>query len=155
MSLNIEEVRARIANGWAFLQGVMVYSSNLRSTKPYWASRCSELLTMVEQLECPSVSFTLSAADHHSPDLFCILSLIREPSTTCISDRERKELMLDNPQISAWFFQRRCRVFVASILKPIFGVEDYCFRFEWQHREISHLHGSLWLKDSFVPDTDK
>ena len=40
------------------------------------------------------------------------------------------------------------------VLKPIFGVEDFWFRFEWQHHGSPHLHGVLWLKDFRLSDTD-
>lgn len=149
---NIEEVRQRMMTDPNFSKRIMVYSNHLRSTKPYWGARCSELLTMVEQLGCPSVFFTLSAADYHWCDLFRLLSPDSDPET--ISDGDRRRLMHENPLIVSWFFQHRCYVFLECILKPVLGVEDFWFRFEWQHRGSPHLHGVLWLKDCPLPDVE-
>ncbi|XP_074596436.1 uncharacterized protein LOC141851589 [Brevipalpus obovatus] len=149
---NVEGLKSRIQNDPSFLQQLMVYCSNIRSTELYWRSRCSELLAMVSQLGMPSIFITLSYADHHYPSLFKLIAPDREPST--LSNQERKTLMQDNPYLTAWYFHRRVKLFFDKILIPIFKVRDFWFRFEWQHRGSPHIHGLLWIDDAPVYDKE-
>lgn len=118
---------------------IMYYGSNLRGSRPYWKQRCSELIQMVKQLGQPTVFFTLSAADYHWPDLFRILAPGREVGQLDAS--ERRNLMHDNPADVAWFFNKRCDKFMKHVMKPLFGIKDFWYRFEWQHRGSPHIHG--------------
>ena len=58
---------------------------------------------MVRQLKKPTISFTLTAADSHWPDLFHLLC--SEKSHEKIPDEEKRKLMHDNPVLVAYFFQ--------------------------------------------------
>lgn len=42
-----------------------------------------------------------------------------------LAEKERRDLMHDNPDIVAFFLQKRCQLFRDEILKPIFGVVDF------------------------------
>ena len=61
--------------------------------------------------------------------------------------------MHENPFLTAWFFKYRATVFIQEVIRPIFGVVDYWYRYEWQWRGSPHVHGLLWLKDA--PATDE
>jgi len=125
---------------------IMYYGSNLRGTRSYWKQRCSELIQMVRQLGTPTIFFTLSAADYHWPDLFKILSPNVNPNS--LDEKQRATLMHDNPATVAWFFEKRCDIFMKLFMTKFFAVKDYWYRFEWQHRGSPHIHGLLWLEDA-------
>lgn len=82
--------------------------------------------------------------DYHWRDLFKLLSPGSDPET--FTERERRKLMHDNPDIVAYFFTKRCEIFMETVLKSIFGVEDSWFHNEWQWR--GSFFSLLWLKDA-------
>lgn len=137
---------------------IMYYGQNLRGTRSYWKQRSNELLQMCRQLGTPTIFFTLSAADYHWPDLFRILrprmdrALQARLDSDNLSLAERAAIMHDNPSTVAWFFERRCNIFIKDFMMKQFKIIDYWFRFEWQHRGSPHIHGLLWLQDA--PDVD-
>lgn len=79
---------------------------------------------------------TLSAADYHWPDLF--LSIDPNVDINTLTDAKRK---------------RRAEIFIEFVLKPIFGITDEWYRYEWQWRGSTHLHGLFWFLVSL--DLDK
>ena len=101
--------------------------------------------TQAQQLKKPTIFFTLSAADYHWPDLFGIFC--PEKWYEEISDDEERKLMHDNPLLVGYFFQHRVKLFVEHVLKKVFNVKDYWYRFEWQSRGSPHIYGVLWLRD--------
>ena len=123
----VQTIREKMTTDPSFLRKVMAYAAKLRSTQQYWSQRCGELLDMVKQLGCPTIFFTLSAADYHWPDLFRLLLSLesdsRDPDD--LSEKERRDFMHDNPDIVAYFLQKRCELFREKVLIPIFGVVDY------------------------------
>jgi len=125
---------------------IMYYGVSLRGTRAYWKQRCSELIQMVRQLGTPTVFFTLSAADYHWPDLFRLLCPTVDPDT--LSEGQRSALMHDNPYTVAWFFEKRCDLFMKKFLMKFFAIKDFWWRFEWQFRGSPHIHGLLWLEDA-------
>lgn len=125
---------------------IMYYGTNLRGTRAYWRQRCSELIQMVRQLGTPTIFFTLSAADYHWPDLFRILSPDTDPNL--LDERQRSTLMHENPSTVAWFFQKRCDIFMKKFMTRFFPVKDFWYRFEWQFRGSPHIHGLLWLENA-------
>jgi ATP-dependent DNA helicase PIF1 len=54
----------------------------------------------------------------------------------------------DNPAIAAYYFQKCWEIFYKEVVKPQLKVIDYWWRFEWQNRGSSHIHGFLWLEDA-------
>ena len=52
----------------------------------------------------------------------------------------------NNPAIAAYYFQKCWQIFYQEVVKPQLDVVDHWWRFEWQHRGSSHIHGFLWLK---------
>jgi hypothetical protein len=57
------------------------------------------------------------------------------------------------PALAAYYFQKRWEVYFEHFMKEKFKIKDYWWRYEWQHRGSSHIHGFLWLEDA--PDVDK
>jgi hypothetical protein len=61
------------------------------------------------------------------------------------SYRIRMKDLNENPAIAAYYFQKRFEIYFQHYLKPKFGIKDFWWRFEWQHRGSSHIHGFLWF----------
>ena len=68
------------------------------------------------------------------------------------ANKYRHQDLVNNPHITAWFFERRFKLFFEKVLVPKWNLEDWWFRFEWQHRESSHVHGIAKRKDA--PEID-
>lgn len=82
---------------------LMVYSSNVRSTRSYWLSRCFELQAMSDSLGLPTLFFTLSAADFHWGRLH---ELLKE--WFCLSRNEkegdRHDCIVNGPKVCCDYF---------------------------------------------------
>jgi hypothetical protein len=63
--------------------------------------------------------------------------------------------LIENPHITAWYFERRFKLFFEKVLVPKWNLEDWWFRFEWQHRGSSHVHGIAKRKDAPIIDWDE
>lgn len=124
----VQTIRQLMIDNPHFLSKIMVFAANLRSTRPYWAQRTSELLDMVTQLGCPTIFFTLSAADYHWPDLFRLLCEGTNTNPDTLEESDRRKLMHDNPDIVAFFVQERFRLFREKVLIPIFEIIDFWMR---------------------------
>jgi len=53
----------------------MWFGSSLRDTRAYWTKFRSKLTDMITQLGCPSLFFTLSAADTKWPELHNLMPI--------------------------------------------------------------------------------
>ena len=115
-----------------------------------------EVIAMVQQLEIPTWFMTLSCADLRWPDLFCILSKIKDNP---ITDEEIDNLLYNekcsllnlNPVITAKHFQYRVETFFKEVLvsnaSPIGKIIYYTLRIEFQMRGSPHLHSLIWTSD--------
>src|ERR1700729_2228491 len=53
-------------------------------------------------------------------------------------------------------FKSDGRFFFEEVIQKKFEVTDFWWRYEWQHRGSSHVHGFLWLKNApSVDDLDR
>lgn len=129
-------------------------AATLTGTPPYWAQQSRNLGAMIRQLGTPHAFITFSAADLQWPDLHAYMPVQAQPTAT---EAERQRInaknVNENPAIAACWFYRRFELFFAKVLKPLLGVEDWWYRFEWQNRGSSHVHGLVWLKHAPSPDT--
>ena len=63
--------------------------------------------------------------------------------------------MNKNPALTASWFQKRFNVYFRKVVSLLLKVKDRWFRFEWQHRGSSHVHGLIWLEGApSVDDLD-
>ena len=69
------------------------------------------------------------------------------------SYRARNKNLNNNPALAAFYFQMRWELFYEEVLAKKFKIKDYWWRYEWQHRGSSHIHGFLWIEDA--PSVDK
>lgn len=145
-AMTIDEMVAQIEHSPQFADNIMYFAAGLRSTRQYWRQRCAELLEMVAQIGTPTVFFTLSAADYHWADIFKLINPNIEPEN--LTDKQRRDLMHENPHLTAYYFQKRAGIFITKIMRKFFKVKDYWYRFEWQWRGSPHVHGLLWLENA-------
>lgn len=126
----------------------------LRGTAPYWHKRSTELNAMVQQLGTPNAFLTLTAADLHWPDLHRHMPPPDEPHVSeTARQRHNSKNVNNNPAITAWYFQKRFQLFFEHVIKPVFRVKEWWFRYEWQSRGSSHVHGLIWMDGAPDPST--
>src|SRR5947207_14100017 len=140
---DLERIAGRISRG-----GI-----NLRGTRPYWLARRRELIAMIKDRGCAHLFFTFSAADMQWPDLHRHMPWKVPPGAT---EQERVKLhnqnLNENPVITAYWFQKRFDVCFKTVLAKKFDIKDHWYRYEWQHRGSSHIHGFVWIDGA--PDVD-
>jgi ATP-dependent DNA helicase PIF1 len=124
--------------------------ATLPGTRPYWSNASRKLKAQIRDPNCksPHLFFTVSAADVQWPDLH--QHMPAHPGGPPENEQEAYRIRManlnDNPAIAAYYFQKRWQIFYDEVVKPQLGVIDYWWRFEWQHRGSSHIHGFLWLR---------
>src|SRR4051794_34370653 len=84
------------------------------------------------------VFFTFSAADLHWPELHKLMSSSGSSAEETVNNHQN---IVDNPHIANWFFNKRFEIFFNDVLKLQWGLEDWWYKFEWQHRGSVHAHG--------------
>ncbi|CAG8802972.1 2782_t:CDS:2, partial [Cetraspora pellucida] len=141
--LTVEEIHNAIANGDNYMSNrIMRYGESLRRSRQFWTARSCELSDMIKQIGSQGlVFFTFSAADLHWPELH---KLIRESGgyrKENNSAEQRSQNIINNPHIVSWFFNKRFETFFEEVLKNRWNLEDWWYRFEWQHRGSVHVHG--------------
>ncbi|CAG8650526.1 20724_t:CDS:2 [Cetraspora pellucida] len=135
---SIEEIQ-ELANSDSHLADKVIrFGEDLRGTRQFWKRRHFELLDMIKQLKTHGIIFfTFSAANLHWPDLHNLMPH-GENSVDGKSEQEackcRHQDLIDNPLITAWFFEKRFKVFLEKVMIPNLKLEDWWYRFEWQHR---------------------
>ena len=96
------------------------------------------------------VFFTFSAADLHWPDLHKLMPHGEDSLVSQEPSNYRQQDLIENPHIAAWFFEKRFKLFLENVLVPKWNLEDWWFRFEWQHRGSTHVHGIGKRRDAPV-----
>jgi len=137
---DLEVLAQRIARRGAVLPG----------TRPFWSDASRKLKAQIRDPNCksPHLFFTVSAADIQWPDLH--QHMPASPGTPPQDEQEAYRIRMtnlnNNPAIAAYYFQKRWQIFYQEVVQPQLDVVDYWWRFEWQHRGSSHIHGFLWLR---------
>lgn len=132
-------------------------AAQLRGTRPYWGKKRSELEAMIHNLSSPHLFFTFSAADIQWHDLQRHMPGFRGQGDEFVRDPNRHRTAMknlaENPHIAADYLVRRFEAFFEHVVKKIFNVADYWYRYEWQQRGSGHIHGFLWLENERPPST--
>ena len=107
---------------------VMRFGAHLRGTKAYWTLRRSELTNMITQLQCPTLFFTLSAADTKWPDLHVVM---QEASPTDPTTRQqwRTHNIIDMPHTVAAYMHKIFSIFHEEMLQQNMHTTDYWYRY--------------------------
>ncbi|KAF2004979.1 hypothetical protein P154DRAFT_382046, partial [Amniculicola lignicola CBS 123094] len=81
----------------------------------------------VQQLKCPALFVTFSAADYHWYDLMRLLPRFEEWKIASPSLRLHmaRDAVRDNPDIVAYFFNKRWELFRKHYLDKVFKVKDH------------------------------
>jgi ATP-dependent DNA helicase PIF1 len=137
-------------NAQALLNQISRYAGVIKGTRPFWYRKRRECESFAYCLGVPGAFITMSPADlhwyslyRHMPD-FDRWQAAEEPARMALSRR----LLRENPHIAAWHFHSRAKAFRDVILKEKFNMTDFWYRYEWQGRGSSHLHGLFWFKNS-------
>lgn len=134
--------------------------ASLEGTKEYWQTARRGLMVMIACRAAPNLFFTFSAADMQWFDLHVLLPEFATANGPHdignVQERYRKitAALRDNPHIAATWFVKRFELFFKHVIKKIFHVEDFWYRFEWQSRGSTHVHGFLWIRDAPEPSMD-
>ena len=156
--LTVQDVREMLESGEAgkLANRVSHVGEKLLGSKPFWLNAQHQLIAQIRSPDCgsPHVFFTASSADIQWPDLHQHMpSHIPGAQEDATSYCRRMTDLNNNPAIAAFYFQKRWEIFFAEVLKPKFKVKYYWWRYEWQHRGSSHVHGFLWLENAPSIDT--
>jgi energy-coupling factor transporter ATP-binding protein EcfA2 len=145
--LSIDQLVKRLKEEPDFYKNIMVFNSKLRSTSAYWYLRSRELIDMVNQLGCPTLFITLSAADLHWPEIFKKIdpNFDYDKEDEKVAFRRKMKIIQKNPKIFAKFFSRKYYSFFTGPLTKYFKIKDFWLRVEFQHRGSPHIHGIVWL----------
>ncbi|KAK3916505.1 tRNA(Ile)-lysidine synthase [Frankliniella fusca] len=111
-NLTIGAMKEMINENPSLMKSVMYQANNIKGSKAYWYARAGELRDMVEQLGLPSKFLTMSCAGGHWKDLYRLLT---SDNLDNISEKERRDLVQNNPYIVDSFFQHR----VTSSIKNV------------------------------------
>eukprot|EP01018_Ginkgo_biloba_P038592 Gb_30228 [translate_table: standard] len=130
---------------------VMRFGTTLRGTRAYWNKCRSELTDLVHQIGCPTIFFTLSAADMQWPDLHRLMPGT-SPNDPCAAQQWWYKNVIDYPHIVAAYMHQRHTLFREEVLTKFHGAVEFWSRYEWQHRGSPHVHGFHWLDGA--PDMD-
>ena len=147
-ALTIENIRQMIQEGdaRALAQRVSQAGRDLPGSKPFWQKAQRDLIAQIRSPECqsPHVLFTASSADIQWPDMHQHMpNNVQGQPEDAHSYRVRMKDLNENPAIAGYYFQKRWNIFFENYIKPVFKVTDYWWRYEWQHRGSSHIHGFL------------
>ena len=89
---------------------LMRFGMVLRGTCAYWSKCRQEISDLIQHIGCPTIFFTLSAADMKCPILHKLI-----PRTSPTDPREvrkwRRKNVIDNPHIVAHFMRLRHTMF--------------------------------------------
>ena len=142
--LTVAEIRARMQADHHFADKVVRYGEGLRGSRQFWMQRRSELTDMIKHLGPTGlVFFTFSAADLHWPELHSLMPHDGEfqSDDPAQAAKNRRQDLIENPHIAAWFFHERFQSFFKNVLVPKWKIDDFWYRYEWQHRGSVHVHG--------------
>jgi hypothetical protein len=107
---------------------LMRFGSSLRATRAYWTKCRTELTDMITQMDCPSLFFTLSAADTKWPDLHNLMPR-NENSHGLNQHRIKIENVIKYPHVVAMFMHHRFNIFREEVIQKYLGAKDFWYRF--------------------------
>ena len=108
---------------------LMRFGTSLRGTRSYWEKSHAGLIDLLHQIGCPTIFFTLSAADMYWPDLHALM-LGTMPTNPREAQNWRRQNIIDYPHIVAHYMHLRHSMFRKEILENGMNVKDFWCRYE-------------------------
>jgi hypothetical protein len=155
-TIDVTDIQKTIANGDKNLADrIMRYGEGLRGTRQFWMARRQELMDMIKQIGHQGlIFFTFSAADLHWPELHQLMPSDDQGEEDS-SAKQRQQNIINNPHIATWFFNKRFENFFNDVLVKQWNLEDWWYRFKWQHRGSVHVHGIGKKRNAPIIDWNK
>ena len=157
--ITVGDLQERLARGdTSFTNKLLYFGANLRGTAQYWHQRRREFCALVEfmvneQRGLPSFFMTGSCAEFYFPPLRrlleqYILQTTGEKVNLAEDSNARFKAVQENTHEVVKYFDLRTQSYHEKVLKPVFGVSDYCYRYEFaKSRGQIHWHQLSWRDD--------
>ena len=157
--ITVADLQERLARGdTSFTNKLLYFGANLRGTAQYWHQRRRELRAMVEFMVnekrgLPSFFMTGSCAEFYFPPLRrlleqYILQTTGEVVNLAEDSNTRFKAVQENTHVVVRYFDLRTQSYHEKVLKPVFGVSDYWYRYEFaKSRGQIHWHQLSWRDD--------
>eukprot|EP01018_Ginkgo_biloba_P010190 Gb_29816 [translate_table: standard] len=150
---NTEELRTQLETlpDVDLVEKVIKFRTTLRGTRAYWSKCLRELSNMIHQIGCPTIFFTLSAANMQWLDLHQLM-LKTPPCDAAAVRKWHCNNGIQHPHIVAKYMHLRHTIFREEVLTKFHGATEFWSRYGWQHRGSPHVHGFLWLRGALDMD---
>ena len=156
--ITVPDLQGRLARGDTFTDKLLYFGANLRGTAQYWHQRRRELRALVEFMVnekhgLPSFFMTGSCAEFYFPPLRrlleeYILQTTGEEVNLAEDSDARFKAVQENTHVVVSYFDLRTQAYHEKALKPVFGVSDYWYRYEFaKFRGQIHWHQLSWRED--------
>ena len=157
--ITVADLQERLARGdTSFTNKLLYFGANLRGTAQYWHQRRRELRALVEFMvneKCglPSFFMTGSCAEFYFPPLRrlleqYILQTTGEEVNLAEDSNARFKAVQENTHVVVNYFDLRTQSYHEKVLKPVFGVSDYWYRYEFaKSRGQIHWDQLSWRDD--------
>ncbi|KAL9956688.1 hypothetical protein ACROYT_G038207 [Oculina patagonica] len=157
--LTVGDLQERLASGDnTFINKLLYFGANLRGTAQYWHQRWRELRALVEFMVnekkgLPSFFMTGSCAEFYFPPLRRLLEqyILQTTGKEVNLDEDssaRYKAVQENTHVVVNYFDLRTQSYHKKVLKPVFGVHDYWYRYEFaKSRGQIHWHQLSWRVD--------
>jgi hypothetical protein len=126
----------------SIFKGLHVFQANFPGTTGFWYKHTQNLLAASEQLDIPTLFWTISFPDYHLNELQSLMPWSDATDVRNLTYKERKQMVNANPQLAATYFHLRAKAFTEH-LNNIFQVEWFWSRIEAQRRASLHQHACL------------
>ena len=119
--LTIEELKDMACNNssFVFVSKLSRYVGNITGSSPYWHRVREDLKAIIEHKHAPTIFFTFSSADMHWPELHSLFS--QQPLS--LSNEDRRQNVINNPNLVDWFFTKRLESFLKHLLYDTLGAK--------------------------------
>ena len=156
--ITVADLQERLARGDTFTDKLLYFGANLRGTAQYWHQRRRELRALVEFMVnekhgLPSFFMTGSCAEFYFPPLRrlleeYILQTKGKEVNLAEDSNARFKAVQENTHVVVSYFDLRTQAYHEKVLKPVFGVSDYWYRYEFaKSRGQIHWHQLSWRED--------
>lgn len=148
---------AKKADADALVQNLVRNGHKLAGSRPYWRLKGGQLDSIIDALLTPTLFATFSHADLHWDDQmrhlpgYEIWLAEQDPAE---KTKLARAILHKNPHVAAYWVYTRFHIFMNTVSKPKFRVEDHWNRWEWQARGGGHNHGLYWVKRALLPYLD-